>query len=153
MDYQVVEHPPFQVMGIELQTSKENSRDLSEIAAHWERFYTESTPSHIPNQVNGNILGLYTDYKGKTHQDYSLVIGCQVEEGTEPPKGFVLKEVSASKYAHFSLSGTFPDSLVEVWEQINASKMPRTYAGDFEQYGPYFHPEKSPHFDLFISIQ
>jgi len=149
MDYQVVQQPPLQIMGIELKTSKVDGQELAEIGAHWERFYTESIPTQIPQKLGDEITALYTDY---ANDEYALVLGCWIDGNVEPIEGFVIKKVPASRYAHFKIDGPFPDSLIEVWEMINSSDIPRSYTGDFELYGPHFHPENGPHFELFISL-
>ena len=64
------------------------------------------------------MLGLYANYSSDFSLSsgyYSLIIGCPVANTNNVPKGMVVKEILAAKYAVFTAKGPFDLSVGRVW--------------------------------------
>jgi len=137
-------------IGFEMRTS--NSDMPAKVKGHWDRFYKEYL-HRIPNRVDDSILALYTDYEGDYTQPFSYIIGCEVSNLDEIPKGLVGKVIPKSKYALFMAEGAFPQSMVQTWQKIWKADIKRSYTSDFEFYGPDFNPAENPKVKIFIAIE
>lgn len=139
----------FTLIGISLRT--DNEKAAHDIPKHWERFYKEQILAQIPKKKSDDVYGLYTDYEGDHTKPYTLIIGCEVDSHAEAPPGFALKRIPAAAYARFPVSGPFPESIWRAWQKVWQSNLQRSYASDFELYGPSFQKDQS--LDLFISVK
>lgn len=138
-------------IGLELRTNNEEC-SLA-MPAHKERFFKENILSKIPNQINGEILALYTDYEGDHTMPYSWILGCEVAHLDEVPQGLVGKVIPESKYAVFTTQGKFPEGLITAWQDIWQSGLARTYTSDFEVYRNDFDPKQNPQVKVYIAIE
>jgi len=153
MEYKVIEKGPMQVMGIELRTTNENWKSAQDIPPFWGRFYREEIQKAIPNQKTGEVLGLYCEYEKDHTKPYTFVAGCEVTIAGATAEGLVIKQVPASKYAVFQITGKFPDQLMEVWKWIWEGHLDRTFIADFELYPPGFHAMTNPDLLLYVGIR
>ncbi|CDR34926.1 GyrI-like domain-containing protein [Criblamydia sequanensis] len=148
-NYTLIEKPEMILVGIECRTSNNPEAGPKDIPLLWQKFYQDNIVSKIPNKSSTEIIALYCDYETDATGEYTVIIGCPVTSVEKLSKKLVSKIIPASKYAHFSAIGEFPESLISTWNQIWQTKLPRTYTGDFEVYG-----EKAPNeVDLFIAVQ
>ncbi|HSW87360.1 MAG TPA: GyrI-like domain-containing protein [Rhabdochlamydiaceae bacterium] len=148
MSYVIQEQPKKFVIGIPVKTSNENFE--KEALPLWGKFNQEK--QQIQDRLNQNCLAVYTDYEGDHTQPFTFMTGCEVSNLQAIPKGMVGIEISASTYAVFTASGPFPQSLIQVWENIWNSDLKRTYATDFEVYLSDFNPEKNPEIKVYIAV-
>lgn len=124
------------VVGIACRTSNAPDAGPQDIPRLWQRFFSESISSLIPNKVSKEVIALYCDYDGDHTMPYSVVIGCPVSSHDDIPKGMVAKTIPAKSYALFRAVGTYPQSLIETWQHIwHEHSLKRTYTGDYEVYG------------------
>ncbi len=152
MHYTVIEKGPMQVMGIDLRTTNENWQSGQDIPPFWGRFYREEIQTKIPNQKTGEVLGLYCEYEKDHTKPYTLVAGCEVTVAGGIPKGLVLKQVPAAKYAVFEISGKFPDQMMEIWQWVWQGNLRRTFVADFEVYPLGFDPVSNTDVLLYVGI-
>jgi predicted transcriptional regulator YdeE/GNAT superfamily N-acetyltransferase len=138
-------------IGLELRTNNEEC-SLA-MPAHKEKFFKENILSKIPNRVNGNILALYTDYEGDYTKPYSWILGCEVSNLEQVPKGLVGKIIPESKYAIFTTQGEFPKGLIAAWQDIWKSNLHRSYTSDFEVYRSDFDPQHNPEVKVYIAVE
>lgn len=137
-------------IGLELRTDNEECSFT--MPAHAERFMKENIPAKIPNRINRDILGLYTDYEGDETHSYSWILGCEVSSLDEIPEGLVGKVISESNYAVYKTEGQFPEGLIAVWKAVWKSNLHRSFTNDFEIYPSDFDPQKNPQVKLYIAI-
>lgn len=137
-------------IGLALRTN--NNECSSTMPAHKEKFFKENIAAKIPNKINASILALYTDYEGDHTKPYSWMLGCEVSNLNEIPKGLVGKVIPESSYAVFTTQGGFPKGLIVAWQEIWKSNLPRCYTSDFEVYPADFDPENNPQVKIYIAI-
>ncbi len=152
MEYKVVKKGPMQVMGIELRTTNENWQSAKDLPPFWGRFYREQIQAKIPHQKSGEVLGLYCEYEKDHTQPYTILAGCEVSVVGDVPKGLVVKQIPAAKYAVFEITGKFPDKLMEVWQWIWEGNLRRTFTGDFELYQLGFDGVDNTDLHLYVAI-
>lgn len=129
----------FDVLGISIVTDNEKGTD--DINALWERFFKDSIGQQILDKVDDTIYAVYSDYEGDHEAPYRLTIGYRVSNDNTPPE--ILGDmhrvsVRPQEYAVMSAAGEQPKALVETWEAIWSSDIDRSFATDFEVYGPRF---------------
>ena len=128
--------PAFDVVGISAMiTDNENASD--EINKLWERFFKDSIGQSVDNRVDDVIYAVYSDYEGDHEKPYRLTIGYRVKEA-DAPDGMQKVSVEAGEYGVMSAAGEQPKALIETWEAIWSSDLPRKFKTDFEVYGPRF---------------
>jgi predicted transcriptional regulator YdeE len=157
----IVNRPAFRLMGITARTSNAREMDpaTAKIPGLWERFSFESLPGHIPYQPTpGIIYGLYCDVENGTAGDYTLLVGCEVKRGAEPPGTLVARDVPAARYAVFtSPRGPMPDIVMNAWSEIwgmTARELggERAFSGDFEVYDERAVHTKDAEIEIWISL-
>ena len=150
MDYTVEKQEKRFVIGISVKTSNENFH--REGAPLWEKFYRENIAEKIPNRINQNNVGVYTDYEGDYTKPYTYIVGCEVSSLDSIPEGMKGVEMSASPYAIYTAQGEFPQSMLQTWQAIWKSPMKRAYATDIEIYPADFNPQTKPEIKIYIGI-
>ena len=133
----------FTVIGISATTSNKDGQATGDINALWQRFFEEAVGDRIPNKDGEAIYAVYHNYVGDHEQPYTLTIGCRVmRDDCALPDGMDAVFVPQAHYAVFSAQGEQPQSLLNTWENVWKSDLPRTYACDVEIYGPrFFEPD------------
>lgn len=128
----------FDVVGVSIVTDNEKATD--DINALWERFFKESVGQHIPNKIDDVIFAVYSDYEGDHEAPYRLTIGYRIDPkaNKESPKDMHQVSCKSGDYAVLSSAGKQPEALIETWASIWSSDLERSYATDFEVYGPRF---------------
>ena len=126
----------FDVVGVSIVT--DNQKGTDDINALWESFFRESIGQSISNKTDDVIYAVYSDYEGDHEKPYRLTIGYRVKS-SETPDTMHRVQVQPQEYAVMSAAGKQPDALIETWKAIWSSEdLPRSYATDFEVYGPRF---------------
>lgn len=153
MDYKIINLLSFNFIGFPLRTTNENNQAMRDIGSLWQKFMSENMIEKIPNKIDGDILGLYTDYEGDFMKPYTFIIGCRVNEVSNVQEGMVVKSISATKYAVFTTKGKLPDIVPQMWMKIWNSGIERAYRSDFEVYGVKASNREDAEIDIYISIK
>ena len=125
----------FDVIGISIVT--DNAKGTDDINALWERFFKDSVGQQILDKVDDTIYAVYSDYEGDHEAPYRLTIGYRVSNDNVPIDMHRVS-VRPQEYAVMSAAGEQPKALIETWEAIWSSDIERSFATDFEVYGPRF---------------
>lgn len=128
----------FDVVGISVVTSADKATD--DINALWEKFFKDSIGQQILYKTDDAIYAVYSDYEGDHEAPYRLTIGYRVTQ-TDIPIGMCHVKIQPQEYAVMSAAGEQPKALMDTWEAIWSSDIERSYATDFELYGPRFFEE------------
>lgn len=133
--------PAFDVVGVSVMTDSDKATD--DINALWERFFKESIGQAVAHKKSDVIYAVYSDYEGDHTKPYRFTIGYRVSEmadANDPGDAGELHHVSvqAGEYAILSAAGKQPEALLETWKSVWESDLERSYATDFEVYGPRF---------------
>jgi predicted transcriptional regulator YdeE len=132
----------FNVVGITTRTTNENGKAAADINALWQQFFEQAVGEAIPHKDGKAIYALYHDYDGDYQKPYSLTIGCRVETTDfSLPEGMTSVFVPKADYMVFAATGEQPKALIDTWQGVWKSDLPRTYACDIEIYGPRFFEE------------
>ena len=126
----------FDVVGISIIT--DNQKGAEDINGLWERFFAEQIGQKVANKENDIIYAVYSDYQGDHEAPYRLTIGYRVTEDGVIDKDMNRVAIQDQSYAVMSAAGPQPQTLVETWRAIWSSDLERSYATDFEVYGPRF---------------
>lgn len=151
MEYRKVHEQEIKIIGVAHKTTNENGKAAHDIPAFWQDFFTKNSAALIPNRIDQDILGIYTDYEGDFTKPYNFIIGCRVSSFDSIPEGMVAKSIPASNYVVYTARGKQPDALLATWNTIWMSNMARKYTADFEVYGARYYQE-NPEVDVYISI-
>lgn len=133
MNYEIVQLEQKAVVGKSIETGNNDPKMGEAIGKLWQEFYTGEISYYgiINNKVNGNSIGLYSDYvDGK----YTVTVGAEVSESVNAE--FTTKIIIGGKYAKFSVYGNMVTSVAKAWCAIWATPLDRTFSGDFEEYLP-----------------
>ena len=125
----------FNVVGISIVT--DNAKGTDDINALWERFFKDSIGQQILDKVDDTIYAVYSDYEGDHEAPYRLTIGYRVSNDNVPIDMHRVS-VQSAEYAVMSAAGEQPKALMDTWEAIWSSDIERSFATDFEVYGPRF---------------
>ncbi len=126
----------FDIIGIAVRTTNENGQAGKDIEALWERFMAEKVQEKIPNKIDNDIYGIYTDYESDHTKPYTAILGCKVHNLSEVPEGFVSKKLGGGNFVKFEATGDLRQGIVyQKWLDIWEMDLDRTYSADFEIYG------------------
>lgn len=129
----------FTVVGITARTSNKDGQAAEDINALWQRFFEEAVGEGIPYKDGNAIYAVYHDYEGDHEAPYHLTIGCRVEKDDFAlPEGLESVFVPEGDYAVFAATGEQPKALMDTWQAVWKSDLPRRYGCDIEIYGPRF---------------
>ncbi len=134
MNYEVVELSEKTVVGMTARTNNFSPDMGAVIGSLWGRFFGEGVYSAIEQKASEKSLGIYTDYAGDEHDDYSIVVACEVNAADIVPSGAVVKKIPAGRYAKFVVQGPMQIAVSDFWQQLWAMNLPRSYVCDFEEY-------------------
>jgi predicted transcriptional regulator YdeE len=155
----IVELDGFILIGIEARTNNTESGRAA-ISEQWGRFFKEGIFDRIPNKLDSSIYALYTDYESNRDGEFSLVIGGKADAAAVAPPGMVKKSILKQKYAVLTSSQgpvakVVPEAWKQVWNLEDRSGLggPRSYALDFELYGPPSRDPNHAEVDLYIGIR
>lgn len=136
MKYETVELEAKTVVGKSIVTSNSDPKMGEQIGELWQELYNPETGYYgkIKNKVQESSIGLYSDYVG---DKYTVTAGAIVSSPENPE--FNTKTIIGGKYAKFSVLGNMVTSVAKAWGEIWATKLDRTFTGDFEEYLPCNH--------------
>lgn len=129
----------FYVVGISAMTCNDNGQAAGDINALWQRFYEENMLHKIEDRAENVIYAVYSDYEGDHTKPFRVTIGCKTRgAANDLPQGLHKTHVPSAHYAMFAARGEQPKALLQTWEGVWKSNLPRTYVADLEIYGPRF---------------
>lgn len=144
----------FYIIGIFVRTSNEPERGEKDIPALWKRFSAENIHGTIPNKINADVYGVYSDYDGDCTQPYTLTIGLKVSSIDQIPEGMHAVKVCGGNYEKFTDQGKLSENIIfNKWMEIWQTDLNREYSTDFEYYpaSQFFGDELS--FDIMIGVK
>lgn len=132
----------FYIVGLSIITSNDNDQAAVDINGLWQRFFDEDMLHKIEGRSENVLYAVYSDYEGDHTKPFRVTLGCKIAEGAGDLPGSLHKiHVPAANYAIFAARGEQPKALLQTWEGIWKSNLPRTYQADLEIYGPRFFEE------------
>lgn len=145
--------------GMKVRTKNEDeaNMDTAKIYPMWDSFFKQGVQKEIPDQVNGNLLGIYTDYESDHNGMYTSMVAVEVSGTDKLPGELHSIEIPEQKYLHYELDVN-PEKMMEdihaAWREIwdyfdNTDEHQRAYVTDFEVYD-FANPGKV---DIFIGIK
>ncbi|MBO6516552.1 MAG: AraC family transcriptional regulator [Bacteroidia bacterium] len=144
----------FSLIGIAVETTNKNNQAEADIAALWERFYTEEITELVPNKQSLEIYSVYTDYASDHTDAYTVILGHKVHTVDEVPDGLVLKEFGEARVVKYVATGKMPEAIVKTWGEIWADQsIKRAYSYDFEVYDDRSLLGDAAEADIFISVR
>jgi predicted transcriptional regulator YdeE len=135
------------------KTSNENGLSAIDCGALWTAFDEGDYFEKITEKISEEILAVYYQYEGDYTQPFTYFIGCKVSPGFTLPDGLTALTIPASKYQRIAAKGKLPDCLVETWQKIWASTIPRSYRFDFEVYDERSQDWENAEVDVFLSLR
>ncbi|WP_343637039.1 GyrI-like domain-containing protein [Fluviicola sp.] len=126
----------FKIIGISTKTSNQNGEASSDIGALWGQFISENLLEKIPNQLNSEIVCVYTDYESNYTGKYNCIIGMKVSSLDDIPEGMTGREFPGGNFHSFLAKGSLPEAIVETWQDIwdQDETLNRSYTYDYEVY-------------------
>ncbi|TSJ39804.1 GyrI-like domain-containing protein [Fluviicola chungangensis] len=126
----------FKVIGISTETSNLNGEAASAIGALWGQFISENLLEKIPNQLNSDIVCIYTDYESDYTGKYTCILGLRVSSLDTVPAGLIGREFPGGNYQSFLAKGSLPEAIVDTWKSIwdQDETLNRSYTYDYEVY-------------------
>ena len=142
------------VVGISVRTTNENGQSAKDIGALWGRFMSEGIVDQIPNKIDTSIYSIYTEYESDHTKPYTTILGCKVENDTNPPKGMVAITIEEGNYAQFTAKGDLTKGAVyEEWAKIWNTDLDRSYSSDFEVYGEKAQNPTDAEVEIFVALK
>ncbi len=135
MSYELRELPGMTVMGIHARVS---NAELNKLGDLWRRFHAMGDHKIVGSRLNDMHCCVYCEYEGDHTQPYTVVIGCEVAEGTPAVEGMKTVRIKAGKFAVYKRPYAQPNPVFAIWEEIWATpseKLDRSYQADFDRYG------------------
>lgn len=130
------------IVGWEVRTSNrdEAKPKKAKIPGVWERAREEEIAGQIPHATDADVLlGAYTRYQSDDSGPYSLIVGMEVSDLDEVPKGMTGITVRAQEYVVFTSSGEMPQAVMDGWAAVwkyfsETTALTRAFTTDFEMY-------------------
>ncbi len=123
------------VVGLELRTH--NGEAMHTIGPHWGRFMADGWADRVPGRVGSDVYAVYTHFEHAGLNNtgwYSLVIGVAVEATATVPAGLVQAVIPAGRKAVFASAPGQPQAVVQAWQTVWATELPKTFVADAERY-------------------
>jgi predicted transcriptional regulator YdeE len=153
IEFTVKKIPEKIVMGVQRRTSNADGRSIKDIPACWQDFLSLKMASKIPHRAKTPAMfAVYSDYESDWTGEYSYLIGSEVTKADKIPEGLAVVRIPSQTYAIFTAAGQMPDAILGVWMSVWGTKLPRTYAFDFEQYDARFTRPDKKEADVYIAI-
>lgn len=124
----------FQLTGISVWTTNQNSQSDKDIGSLWQKFTEGNLAAQIADKVSDDIYCIYTEYESDHTGFYTAILGCKVSAGSVTPQGFVRIDIPAGHYQVYKPEGKFPDNVANTWRQIWQTAIDRKYTADFDLY-------------------
>ena len=144
----------FNIIGIAVRTTNENSQAAKDIPALWNKFMSENMLQQIPNKVDNTIYCMYTEYEKDHTKPYTTLLGCKVESLENIPTGMIGKTVEGGNYIKQTVKGNLMQGVIATaWIKIWNANFSRLYTADFEVYGEKAQNPENAEVDIFIAVK
>ena len=144
----------FNIIGIAVRTTNENSQAAKDIPALWNKFMSENMLQQIPNKVDNTIYCMYTEYEKDHTKPYTTLLGCKVENLENIPTGMIGKTVEDGIYIKQTVKGNLMQGVIaNAWIKIWNANFSRLYTADFEVYGEKAQNSENAEVDIFIAVK
>lgn len=143
----------FKIIGISTQTSNRNGEASEAIGALWGQFISENLLEKIPNQVDSDIVCVYTDYESDYTGKYTCLLGLKVSSLENIPDGLVGRAFEGGNFQSFLAKGGLPQAIVDTWQSIweQDETLNRSYIYDYEVYDDRSRLGEESEVDIYIS--
>lgn len=144
---------PFKMIGIAVRTSNEGNQAMVDIPNQWKKFQMEQVHSKIPNKLQEEVIGAYTNYEGDHNKPYDFIIGCKVSDFSKVPEGMSTYEFDGGAYNAFVSKGNLLEgAITKTWYEIWQMGLNRSYQADFEVYGEKAQDFTNAEVDMYIGV-
>jgi predicted transcriptional regulator YdeE len=132
----MIQQKGFKIIGISTKTSNRNGEAANDIGALWGQFISENLLEKIPNQIDSDILCIYTDYESDYTGKYTCLLGLKVSSLDTIPEELTGREFKGGNFQTFLAKGELPQAIVDTWQQIwdENQTLNRSYTYDYEVY-------------------
>lgn len=143
----------FKIIGISTETSNKDGEASAAIGALWGQFISENLLEKIPNQLDSDILCIYTDYESDYKGKYTCVLGLKVSSLDQVPAGLVGREFEGGNFQSFLAKGGLPQAIVDTWHTIwnQDETLDRSYTYDYEVYDDRSRLGEESEVDIYIA--
>ena len=144
----------FTLVGLKLphKTTNANGQSGKDCGDLWQRFEGEKIFDRIKEKVTNEVYAVYYNYEKDETAPFSYFIGCKVQADTKIPTGLDVLIVPAQTYKQFTAKGVMTGCIIEAWESIWRSGIPRRFGFDFEIYDERSHDWSNAEVDIYISL-
>lgn len=126
---------------------------MRDIGGLWNRFFQEGIAARIAGRLDDHMLGVYHAYDGDHTQPYGYFVGCRVTTNAALPEGLDELHVPQGAYQIVVAEGKMPDCVMEAWQGIWESDIPRAYGHDYEVYLPPGDGSTPDRVDIYLSVK
>lgn len=123
--------PAFNIIGLNATVS---NQDMAAIGTLWQTFQSRDIATELSNKLSDDLYCLYHGYQGDHNAPYDMCIEYRVPDNTATPEGLSLIRVPEQHYHTSEAQGEIPKVVMEQWQAIWSSDLPRTYQVDFDRY-------------------
>lgn len=143
----------FKIIGISTITSNNDGEAPAAIGALWGQFISENLLEKIPNQLDSDIICIYTDYESDYTGKYTCLLGLKVSSLDTIPSGLVGREFEGGNYQLFLAKGQLPEAIVNTWHTIwdQDKILNRSYTYDYEVYDHRSRLGEESEVDIYIA--
>ncbi|NFA42010.1 AraC family transcriptional regulator [Clostridium botulinum] len=134
MNYEVVNLKEKKVVGVTARTKNCDENMIKIIGSLWQNLYEGGVYNTIKNKVNDKAIGIYSDYESDVNSEYSVTVGCEVNEIEDISEDTIVKVIPSGKYAKFIVRGQVQQAVNDFWQELWNMKLNRNYKCDFEEY-------------------
>jgi predicted transcriptional regulator YdeE len=143
--------PARTVVGIAHRTR--NADAQGSIPGCWKEFLAGNMVAKIPHRAIPPVMyAVYSDYEKDWTGFYSYLLGCGVTRAETVPAGMEARHIPPQTYAVFRAKGRMPDEITQIWANVWASGLPRTYTYDFELYDKRFARPNAKEAEVWVAI-
>lgn len=153
MTYETVSLEEFCIIGLSARTCNKNGQSRKDQMDLWEIFLNQDIMELIPNKASSDIYCMYTNYENDSGGHFTIIIGCKVDSLGTIPDNLSGKIIPATTYRVYTAKGKVPECLVDTWDYIRNSTIPRKYASDFDVYGPAAENLEAAEIRIFVSVE
>lgn len=156
MGYNVKNTLEKKVAGFHIRTTNKNGRSIKDQSEFWEGFFTKGLNDKISNKKNTDeILGVYFDFAGDHTDDYSFLIGYEVNDFKDIPEEVTTLTIPSGKFALFTdkEKRNIGEKVGLLWNEIWNTEIDRTYNKDYEVYKLNSMNSDNPQVDIYVGIK
>lgn len=127
----------FRVVGVAIRTNDNIEKSTkAKIPVLWSRFENERIQDKVPNKKPGSLVyAVYTEYRGDSPEEYTFVLGVEVEDFSNVPEGMIGKTVQSAQYEVMEVDNeSLKQRLPRVWVELDKASSERLYDTDFEAH-------------------